>query len=66
MIIKTQCTLFCMSQITKGRTGEEGGGQVMRADEEDIKRGGEKRKKTNSEGPGPGTHKPVRSTGFMV
>ena len=55
-----------MSQITKGRTGEEGGGQVMWADEEDIKRGGEKRKKTNSEGPGPGTYKPVRSTGFTV
>lgn len=38
----------------------------MREDEEDVKREGEKRKKTNLEGPGPGTHKPVRSTGFMV
>ena len=38
----------------------------MREDEEDIKRGGEKRKKTNLGGSDPGTHKPVRSTGFMV
>ena len=56
-----------VSDNLKENRGEEGGGEVMREDEEDIKRGGENRKKkTNSGGPDPGTHKPVRSTGFMV